>query len=149
MPFYQFKCDKCEHKFEERIHLDGSDPPEHYVCPECGNEKAPREYWTEDSMPGGFMKGVCDRKMREMKRFNVEGYNKQQAENFYKESIEASKERMKTGGQHYKEVMPDLKHHLKHGMIKINDDKKKANLIDKYKSLGSKILDVKSGKTKK
>lgn len=149
MPFYQFKCDKCETQFEERIYLDGSDPPDYYACPECGNEKAPREYWSEDRMAAGIGKGLTDRHRRESREFNVKGYNKQQAEAFYKDSIAACKERMSTGGEHYKEVLPDLNHHIKHGVIKINDDKKRVNLVDKYKSLGTKILDVKSGKTKK
>ena len=46
---------------------------------------------------------------KERMRFATEGMDKKQAEKFYKESCEASKERIKTGDQHYKRVIPNMK----------------------------------------
>jgi hypothetical protein len=47
--------------------------------------------------------------MRERKRYAIEGMDKKQATKFYEESIAASKERVKSGEQHYKRVVPNMK----------------------------------------
>jgi len=46
---------------------------------------------------------------KERMRFATEGMDKKQAHKFYEESIAASKERVKTGDQHYKRVVPNWK----------------------------------------
>jgi putative FmdB family regulatory protein len=47
MPMYDFRCEKCEHVFEDIVPVDGAPPP----CPECG-EKSERLM----SAPFGFVK---------------------------------------------------------------------------------------------
>ena len=44
--------------------------------------------------------------------------DKRQAEQYYKESCEASKERVKSGGQHYKRVNPNYEVLAKQGLAK-------------------------------
>ena len=56
--------------------------------------------------------------MKERRRYAIEGMDKKQAEKFYKESCEASKERVKTGDQHYKQVVPNFKVLEKQGVVK-------------------------------
>lgn len=34
MPIYEFLCKKCEHKFEDYLHVSSPNP----VCPECKSE---------------------------------------------------------------------------------------------------------------
>ena len=55
---------------------------------------------------------------KERMRYAIQGMDKKQAEKFYKESCEASKERMKTGDQHYKQVVPNFKVLEKQGVVK-------------------------------
>jgi len=56
--------------------------------------------------------------MKERMRFEKEGMDKKQAHKFYEESIEASKNRVKTGDQHYKKVVPNFKVLEKQGVVK-------------------------------
>jgi len=56
--------------------------------------------------------------LKERQRFAMEGMDKKAAEKFYKESCEASKERMKSGGQHYKKMVPDFDYLEKQGQVK-------------------------------
>lgn len=39
MPVYEYKCPKCEHKFEELVKHDAPPP----ACPECGNESTEKQ----------------------------------------------------------------------------------------------------------
>ena len=56
--------------------------------------------------------------MKERQRYHTEGMDKVQAEKFYKESTAAIKERIKTGDQHYKRVVPNWKVLEKEGVVK-------------------------------
>jgi len=56
--------------------------------------------------------------MRERRRYAIEGMDKKQAETFYKESIDSTKERVKSGHQHYKKVVPNFKVLEKQGVVK-------------------------------
>lgn len=56
--------------------------------------------------------------MKERRRYAYEGMDKKQADKFYKESIDASKERVKSGHQHYKKVVPNFKVLEKQGRVK-------------------------------
>ncbi|NLY88112.1 MAG: zinc ribbon domain-containing protein [Firmicutes bacterium] len=38
MPIYEFRCKKCEHKFEELCHYDQKD----VICPHCGGTESYR-----------------------------------------------------------------------------------------------------------
>lgn len=51
-------------------------------------------------------------------RYATQGMDKKQATKFYEESIAASKERMKTGEQHYAKMVPNLKQMEAQGKIK-------------------------------
>jgi len=55
---------------------------------------------------------------KERMRFATEGMDKKAAEKFYKESVEATKERIKTGDQHYKKVVPNFEVLEKQGLVK-------------------------------
>jgi putative FmdB family regulatory protein len=39
MPFYEFRCTKCEHTFEELIRNSGQSPD---ACPRCGHGETAR-----------------------------------------------------------------------------------------------------------
>ena len=52
--------------------------------------------------------------------FRSEGYNKDQADQFYKSSIEGTKRRIEGvgGAQHYKAMVPDMDYMVKTGQAK-------------------------------
>jgi hypothetical protein len=63
---------------------------------------------------------------KERMRFAKEGMDKKAADKFYKESIEATKERVKTGEQHYKKVYPKWDVLEKQGVVKRVTDTAKS-----------------------
>ena len=74
---------------------------------------------------------------KERMRYATQGMDKKQATKFYEESIAASKERMKTGEQHYARMVPNLKQMEAQGKIKklsperretAREDLKQANI---------------------
>ena len=38
MPFYDYKCEKCEHVFEEMLAMKDRKKPERKNCPTCGEK---------------------------------------------------------------------------------------------------------------
>lgn len=41
MPIYEYKCDKCEHRFEQLVKSMNGDGT--VVCPECGSKKVEKQ----------------------------------------------------------------------------------------------------------
>lgn len=41
MPIYEYKCDKCEHRFEQLVKSMSGDNG--VVCPECGSKKVAKQ----------------------------------------------------------------------------------------------------------
>ena len=39
MPFYDYKCEKCEHTWEEMLKIKDHKKPEKKPCPKCGEKK--------------------------------------------------------------------------------------------------------------
>tara|TARA_R110002094_G_scaffold107519_1_gene105797 strand:+ start:1111 stop:1719 length:609 start_codon:yes stop_codon:yes gene_type:complete len=76
---------------------------------------------------------------RERQRYAMDGMDKKQAEQFYKESIEASKERVKSGDQHYKKIVPHYETLEKEGIVKRNNDQETANKIETLKRANQQI----------
>jgi putative FmdB family regulatory protein len=47
MPFYDYKCEKCDHAFEEMLAMKDRKKPERKNCPSCG-EKGTVKQWIRD-----------------------------------------------------------------------------------------------------
>ena len=114
MPLYQFYCEKCDNVFDEMVHLNGKKPPSRRKCPEC-KKSAKRFYNVEFSARVG---GVTEKTKRVGREFAEKGFNKQQAHEFYNTHIELSKERQKTGWQHYKAYDPNFQVLEKQGVVR-------------------------------
>ncbi len=114
MPLYQFYCEKCDNVFDEMVHLNGKKPPSRRKCPEC-NKFAKRFYNVEISARVG---GVTEKTKRMGREFIEKGFNKQQANEFYNTHIDLSKQRQKTGWQHYKAYDPNFKVLEQQGVVK-------------------------------
>jgi len=44
MPNYAFKCEKCEHTFDEMLSLSNRDEPLKKPCPKCNKKKIVRDW---------------------------------------------------------------------------------------------------------
>lgn len=146
MSFYQYHCEDCNKDFELKIGLlegkyilyfeltkqeedamweKGIDPrdhtpeivmdeiPETPICSLCGSSKTSRLLPNVEGKVSGRAMTYS-----ESKRFVIDGYNKQQAMQFYKDSIQASKERMADMGEVYKKVSPNMEYMCKTGKAK-------------------------------
>jgi putative FmdB family regulatory protein len=114
MPLYQFYCEKCDNVFDEMVHLNGKKPPSRRKCPEC--HKSAKRFYNVDI--GVKVGGITEKTKRVGREFAEKGFNKQQAHEFYETHIEATKERQKTGWQHYKPYDPNFKVLEQKGLVK-------------------------------
>jgi hypothetical protein len=177
MAYHQYKCKKCEHEFElsiglvdgkyilyvpfteeeeEELWAQGKDPrfeetelplkelPESPPCTNCDSEE------TEKLMSefNGWCKGNCFTNRERERKFYEKGMDKQRANEFYKQSMEASQQRMMTGKEHYKQVVPDMKHMMDKGVAKRTPDDKVAAKRDYIKRVNVKLGEI-SGKLPK
>lgn len=122
--------------YETTIISASGDIPVTFKCPEC--KKGVMEKIIGENL-SGYVKGLCFTNLERERKFYQKGMDKQQAENFYKESIAASKERIDSGKEHYKQVVPDLDHMRKTGQIKKVSDKKKKERMDNIKRMNQHI----------
>jgi hypothetical protein len=90
----------------------------------------------------GWCKGNCFTNRERERKFYEKGMDKQQASEFYKESIAASKERRLSGGQHYKEVVPDMKKLRDHGIIRKTSDSRVAAKKQALKEINVKLHEM-------
>ena len=78
------------------------------------------KYATQRHTGYGWTQKSDDQIRRKIRKFNHEGYNKDQAHQFYDSSIEGSKKRIEGvgGAQHYKAMEPDMDYMVKNGLAK-------------------------------
>jgi hypothetical protein len=119
------------------------DIPENPKCPECFKSKTSKLI-TNFS---GYVKGNCFTNRERERKFYEKGLDKQQANTFYNESIEASKERIKSGGVHYKKVDFDMEFFAKKGLAKKTDNMTKK--IDNLKKYNAELVKIADSKKKK
>ena len=105
------------HKYVREWSMDYFDTIE---CPTCKKETGKRASIYYFSVGAGRNSHQA---LKERLRYAHEGMDKKQATKFYEESIEASKERQKTGEEHYKKMVPNLKQMEAQGKIKRLDPK--------------------------
>ena len=97
------------------------------VCKKKTDERASIYYFSVGNGRNSFAA------MNERRRYAVDGMDKKQAEVFYKESIQASKERMTSGDQHYKKMVPDYEVLQKEGRAKRLTDQQTSQKIENLK----------------
>lgn len=103
-------------RFHEKEVEYGKELPEKLKCSKCKKKTSILTFDSADA-PNMIAKGNTAVNRQRERDFHQYGMNKQQAENFYKESIEASKERIKSGGVHYKPVDPDINYLRSEGKV--------------------------------
>lgn len=90
----------------------------------------------------GWCKGNCFTNRERERKFYEKGMDKQQAGEFYKESMAASKERMMSGRQHYKEVVPDMKKLRDHGIVRKTSDSRVGAKKQALKEINVKLHEI-------
>lgn len=136
MPLYQFYCEKCDHVFDEMVHLNGKKPPSRRKCPEC--KKSAKRFYAVDFSAQIF--GVTEQSIRRHKKYAHEGMNKEQADKFLGYAIEHSKERMEEGWRNYKPMNANVDYMRKHGMIKKDSDEVSAKKLKEAEKVRQDIL---------
>tara|TARA_R110002110_G_scaffold239686_5_gene455682 strand:- start:2095 stop:2691 length:597 start_codon:yes stop_codon:yes gene_type:complete len=112
------------------------DYPDNIKCPTCKRKTGQRASIYYFSVGSGRNSYAS---LKERQRYAHEGMDKKQAEQFYKESVEASKERIKTGDQHYKKVVPNYEVLRKQGQVRRLNDQERANKIQNLKQTNQAI----------
>jgi predicted RNA-binding Zn-ribbon protein involved in translation (DUF1610 family) len=113
-------CENCGNHSTSRAKKDGY--PRKKLCPECG-----------EAMVGYYnplVKKDESQVRRMVQRFNHEGYNKDQAHQFYDSAIASTKRRIEGvgGASHYKAMIPDMDYMVKNGLAKPVDGATADNL---------------------
>lgn len=169
MSYHQYYCEKCEEQFElniglvegkyilflpftkeeeEKLWAEGKDPrflekevrlkelPMTPPCSKCGCSKT----WKIIPEFEGWMKGNSFNNRQRERKFHEYGMNKKQAENFYKESMQASKERIATMGEVYKRVDPNPTELAAMGRAKKLNDKETAAKKETAKKVNAELV---------
>jgi predicted nucleic acid-binding Zn ribbon protein len=117
MATYQIECEKCEIYWEVERSMDN--PPKKGKCPQCG--KMGNRCFTAPALhfvgPDFYVNQARGEK------YAKQGMDKDTANQFLNNSIKASKQNMRQGGQHYKPMFLDEDYAVKKGMAKKASDK--------------------------
>ena len=106
---YPLYCEHCDEEF--MVKAKSSPKRRKHSCGKWATQRYTGYGWTQKS---------DDQVRRKVQKFNHEGYNKDQANQFYKSSIEGSENRIQGvgGAAHYKAVLPDMDYMVKTGQAK-------------------------------
>ena len=118
MPLYIYECEDCEVSWE--IVASIKKCPNRKKCPSCGKLRQKTITGGSGTIFKGF--GWFTNTHRDDK-YTKKGMCKDEANEFLHSAIKGSKERIKTGGQHYSRVTPKLKEMAEQGLIKRVSDK--------------------------
>jgi hypothetical protein len=106
---YPLYCEHCDEEF--MVKAVSAPKKRKHTCGKYATQRCSGYAWTQKS---------DDQVRRKVERFNHEGYNKDQADQFYKSSIEGIENRIQGvgGSAHYKAVVPDMDYMVKTGQAK-------------------------------
>lgn len=130
MTLYQFSCSSCEIEWDKKGSM--SKPPRKDSCPECG-EKRDRVF----TAPGLSFRGTgWMTNQSRGEKFARDGYDKQEAHEFYRTAMRDSKKRMESGEQHYTPMKPNYEVLEKQKLVKkIDNQKLKEKRKEQHKKL--------------
>jgi putative FmdB family regulatory protein len=127
MATYQIECEKCEIYWEVERSMDN--PPKKGKCPQCG--KMGNRCFTAPALH--FIGAGFETNRARWEKYQKQGMDKDTANQFLNNSIKASKDNMKRGHQHYKQMVLDEDYAAKNNMIKKVDDKTKKARFEEAK----------------
>jgi len=139
MVFYGLHCDHCDNDWTVERPMDKS--PTKGKCPECG--KMGHRLFGNAGLQ--FKGKDWETNSHKFKRFEEKGWDKSTADEFLHREIDNSKDRMKSGGQHYKKMIISEEDAIKQGIPvkRVTDEKAKHKADATFKL--RKHLDRKRG----
>lgn len=138
MPFYPFKCDECMVVWSVKEPM--SKVPQRRRCPECNLFR--NRMWS-GSAPGLVFKGDgWESNSHRDKRLWDKGMDKDTANEWYKDNIKNTEERISTGGQHYKIMKPNYEYFRKKGVVKKISETKAKKRMKTAEKLSNKAYDL-------
>ena len=142
---YPLYCEHCDEEF--MVKAVSAPKRRKHTCGKYGTQRYTGYAWTQKS---------DDQVRRKVDKFNNEGFNKDQAHQFYQSSIEGSKKRIEGvgGAAHYKAMVPDMDYMVKNGIAKKMTDgeyneasKARKDLVVKHAEKGKKFSTSRSNKS--
>lgn len=129
--FFFLWCEECQEEMMVRTVLQPNRRKH-----SCGSWAKPRYTGVGDIYKSD------DKIRRKVQDYEIKGMNKDQAENFYKTSIEGSKQRIEGtgGGTHYKPMVPDMDYMIAAGNARPISDAEIKNRDDSARKLTVEAL---------
>lgn len=122
MPIYPFECEDCNVEWDVMVPI--SKRPKRKKCPECG-KYCKVLMFREGEPPNIQFKGTGWWITKHRKEeYDRKGMDKETADRWLNDEIKNSKERMKSGNQHYKRYIPNYDVLVKQGVAKRVSDKR-------------------------
>tara|TARA_Y100000034_G_scaffold134208_1_gene201960 strand:- start:617 stop:1012 length:396 start_codon:yes stop_codon:yes gene_type:complete len=114
--------------------------PQRRRCPECNLFR--NRMWS-GSAPGLVFKGDgWESNSHRDKRLWDKGMDKDTANEWYKDNIKNTEERISTGGQHYKIMKPNYEYFRKKGVVKKISETKAKKRMKTAEKLSNKAYDL-------
>jgi predicted nucleic acid-binding Zn ribbon protein len=126
---YPFSCEDCEVKWTREGSMDK--PKKRSKCPSCGKMRS-RSF---ESVPIHFKGMDFHTNQARAERFHKYGFDKDSARKFYNDSIKNSKERMKSGDEHYKKMVIPEDKATEQGMVSRTSGERSEKKKESAKSL--------------
>lgn len=127
MAIYEFDCETCQVRYEKEAPM--TKPAKRLKCPQC-KKMCQKVFYAAPLIFKG--KGWYINRLKFRKQFD----DKQTITNFYRDSMEASKKRMKTGFEHYSRMTPNYEVLEKEGRVKRKSDTKAREDLRNAKDVG-------------
>jgi len=127
MATYQIECEDCQIYWEVERSMDN--PPKKGKCPQCG--KMGNRCWTTPALH--FIGPGFETNRAKWEKYSKYGMDKDTANDFLNKSIQASKENMQKGHEHYTPMYLDTDYAVKNGIAKKVDRDKAINKADQAK----------------
>ena len=129
MTLYDWICNECRCTWEEEHSL--GEAPKQTECPDCGELRG--RNW--GSVSTFQMKGDCHTNRVRARKYYVEGLSKDEAHEYYDESIAASKRAINTGWRHYSKMTPDYEQGVKDGLVRRRTESEARNAQEGAKKM--------------
>lgn len=137
---YPLYCEHCDEEF--MVKAVSAPKRRKHTCGNYGTQRYTGYGWTQKS---------DDQVRRKVEKFNQDGYNKDQAHQFYDSAIESTKKRIEGvgGASHYKAMIPDMDYMVKNGHARKTTDAERVETVKARQEVLNKSIGTKKVNTKR
>ena len=148
MTRYDWICNECEVIWERDCRL--GEAPKRTKCPECGELR--NRNW--GSVSNFQMLGDCHTNRVRDRNFQINGMDKDTAEDYYAGAIKNSKAGVNSGWQHYSKMTPDYKDAEEKGLLQRRSDTEVKQAVERSKKMTEAVyndidVDIQESATRK